>query len=62
MKFFIYCFERNQFWKQSEFGYTSDIQEAGEFTYDRAITICENANKHSSTVQEAMVPANDFKF
>ena len=39
MKFYIWSFEHDQWWNPNSNGYTSDIDEAGEYTFDEAVEI-----------------------
>lgn len=55
-KFYIFSYERNMFWAHNRLGYTHNISEAGEYSLDEAIEICLNANSHSKTLQESMIP------
>ena len=57
-RFRIWNFERGMWWKQIQYGYTSDFKEAGQFTASKAIEICINAN-HGDTTNEAMIPVKD---
>ena len=60
MKFYIWSFEHNQWWRPNCFGYTSDINEAGEYDIEDATQICQNANIF--TKSEALLPADKNKF
>lgn len=43
-KYYIYCKERDQFWNQNRFGYTSDHKLAGRFSKKATDGILESAN------------------
>ena len=42
---YIKNLERNKYWKQNKFGYTSDLNDAGQFDEEESIEICREANK-----------------
>lgn len=54
MQYLIYSREHEAWWKPAERGYTTDIDQAGRYSREKAAAICEGANKHASTVQEFM--------
>lgn len=54
MKFLIWCFERNAWWKESRRGYAEQREKAGRYSLEEAVEICLEANKHS--LEEAIVP------
>jgi len=53
----IWSFEYGQWWRDNCDGYTSDIAEAGRYTLQRAVQLCQNA-LWSDPLQhgEAIVP------
>jgi hypothetical protein len=53
----IWSFEHGQWWRANCDGYTSDIAEAGRYTLQRAVQICQNG-LWSDPLQhgEAIVP------
>lgn len=62
MKYYIYNFERNLFWKPGEQGYTDLKSEAGQYSGPHAVSICRRANMHcdnTTKIEEAMVPVED---
>lgn len=57
MKYYIWCFERQQWWLAGRSGYTAKLDEAGIYNEAEAIEICLDANRQlHTTVEEAMVP------
>lgn len=58
---YIKNLERNQYWKQDQFGYTRDLNEAGLFDSDEALKICRNANINGS-VTEISMTAEDIVY
>lgn len=59
-KFYIWCHQRNQFWKPERMGYTTNRSEAGKYDLDEAIEIVEQANMHclhDEIPEESMIPA-----
>lgn len=46
MKVLIWSNEHKGWWRPMECGYTTYKSLAGEYTMERAIEICNNANKH----------------
>ena len=57
--YYIYAFDRGQFWKQNQYGYTSDVLEAGLFEYESALDILKSSNMVS--IEAEMVNVSDFK-
>jgi hypothetical protein len=60
----LWSYEHERWWKPYNWGYTSELTEAGRYTLAEAIAICEEANRYTDTVQEKMVhiaEANEFK-
>jgi hypothetical protein len=53
----IWSFEHGQWWRDNCDGYTSDIAEAGRYTLQKAVQLCQNA-LWSDPLQhgEAIVP------
>ena len=61
-KYLIWNFERGQWWKPGEMGYTPLRHEAGRYGYAEAEAICKQANSWIGPMappEEAMVPALD---
>lgn len=58
MKWLIWSFEHQAWWKSSGWGYTRDISKARQYEYDQAVDIVTISNNcHASELpQEAMVP------
>lgn len=54
MKFLIWSFEHTAWWKAGRNGYSKDVQEAGEYTFEEAEKICVDANRKQ--YNEAMIP------
>lgn len=55
MKFHIWSFEHDQWWRPNSQGYTSNIEEAVEYELDEAVYICKQANI-AGQINEAVVP------
>ncbi len=55
MKYRIWSFEHNSWWKSNQMGYTEDISEAGIYNLLDAVAICTEANI-KDVPDEAMVP------
>lgn len=43
-RYLIWSVDHQEWWRQSRFGYTGDIVEAGKFSRKDAETICAGAN------------------
>lgn len=59
--FFIWSNEHLAWWKPAWRGYTQDINEAGRYSIEEAITICQQANfslgrNEKAVPNEAIVP------
>ncbi len=56
----IWSIEHNAWWKPNENGYTNVKEGAGRYTYEDALRITKDANKHPMAFRdvpnEAMVP------
>lgn len=53
----IWSFEHQGWWKPKKFGYTTNILEAGRYSYQEAKNIVEKANYGCYNIpEEAMVP------
>lgn len=64
-RFYIWDFERNQFWLPAQVGYTSFVNEAGRYPFERAIEIAQDANKYQGTWRKpntAIIPVKDYGF
>ena len=48
------------FWRPGGLGYTDDPAKAARYTRAEAKTICTEANRYSSRIEEAMVKASDL--
>lgn len=48
MKYWIWCNERNMWWRPNRRGYTSEREEAGVYSLEEATEICDNANRFCS--------------
>lgn len=62
MKYFIWDFERGMWWKSNSRGYTKDVNEAGRYGQERAVSICTSSNLflEKGKIELAMVPATNF--
>ena len=60
MKFYIWSFEHNKWWAPHSIGYTSNIDEAGIYTFEDATKICIGANIFEKN--EAMLPIGENNF
>lgn len=60
MKYHIWSFEHDAWWKANWAGYTEDIKEAGVYGLEEATQICTQANMFLSEgqINEALVPVN----
>jgi hypothetical protein len=61
-KYLIWNFERGQWWKPGEMGYTPSMRLAGRYSFMEADTICRQANSWiglTAPPEEAMVPVMD---
>lgn len=61
MKYYIWCSERNMWWRAGRHGYTIDRTEAGAYSLEEATEICENANRfcspgHKEEIMVLIVP------
>lgn len=59
MKWLIYSFEHRAWWAKDRCGYVDKRENAGRYTLEEAIRICNTANIHGRLVnrpEEAMVP------
>ena len=61
MKFLIWNFERDMWWRPNNCGYTPNIDEAGRYSFARAKAIVDRANilmalSGFSRPKEAMLP------
>lgn len=54
--FWIWNTERNAWWAPECHGYTNKIEEAGIYSEEKAREICDQANRHSDSPQDLMVP------
>lgn len=57
--FRIWNHERGKWWLRSRFGYTSHVDEAGQFTYHEALELVRDANiklEEDGKLQESIVP------
>lgn len=57
--YYIYAFDRGQFWKKNQYGYTNDVLEAGLFDYEDAIDILKSSNQVA--IEAEMVHISDLK-
>ena len=65
MKYLIWSNEHRAWWKGNRHGYTTRTDKAGQFSYEVAREICEDANRYdqpielrpSTGVNEVMVEA-----
>jgi hypothetical protein len=58
-EFLIWSFEHDAWWRPEELGYTKKIDEAGTYSWERALEICAYANGgvlRQAAPQEAIVP------
>lgn len=57
MKYLIWNFERMAWWRDGQMGYTSNVLQAGRYSFDDAFVICNGANIGANNKpEEAMVP------
>lgn len=58
MKWLIWSFEHDAWWKANEIGYTRDLAEAGTYSFAKAIAIVGRANQYrgEKMPNEAMLP------
>jgi len=59
MNWLIWSHEHQAYWRANCCGYTTDKKEAGAYTFDEAVKIVFDANKHlpiNSFPNEAMLP------
>lgn len=54
LKYLIWSFEHNGYWKANQHGYSKLQSEAGLYAKGEAISICKSANIHG--LNEAMIP------
>lgn len=56
MKYHIWSFEHNAWWRAARRGYTINLTEAGIYEEAEALEICKGANLLPGQINEAMVP------
>ena len=52
--YYIFCVERQMYWKPNSMGYTPEKEEAGLYTYDQAYRITNAFN-----VKDQMIKVNE---
>lgn len=57
--YYVYAFDRSQFWKQNQHGCTDDVLKAGLFDYEDALKILKSSNMVS--IEAEMVHVSDLK-
>lgn len=60
--FLIYSFEHRAWWAPDRNGYVDRRIAAGRYTFEEAVSICKQANRHGRVInrpEEAMVPDED---
>jgi hypothetical protein len=57
--YYVYAFDRGQFWKKNQLGYTHDVLEAGLFDYEDSLEILKSSNMVS--VEAEMVHVSNVK-
>lgn len=60
-KFFIWSHEHDGWWRPNHCGYTAKLSEAGQYSFEEALKICDQANffnleKGVASINESMVP------
>lgn len=61
-EFLIWSFDHDGWWRPNENGYAEEMQQAGRYTLEQALSICTEANRsfhagYSEMPNEAMIPA-----
>ena len=62
MKYYIYSFEHDGYWKSDRFGYTPNLSDAGIFSETEALEITLQANivmAIKGEPNEAMIPLKE---
>ena len=60
MTYFVWNFERGQYWRSGHHGYTPKKSEAGRYDIDQALAIVNGGNiAGGDAPEEAMIPADD---
>lgn len=60
--FLIWSIEHGSWWRSNHEGYTTDVQQAGRYTFDEAIDICNNPHTVKPGVpNEAIVLAATYQ-
>ena len=54
-QYLIWSFQKSAWWKPMKRGYTQYVKDAGVYTLEAAIEICNDANKNGK-ISEAIVP------
>jgi len=54
LEYLIWSFEHNRWWLPARWGYTTNVEAAGRYSFDEALEITANANL--TGLNEAMVP------
>lgn len=52
MKYLIWSNEHRGWWKQNRHGYTTRTDKAGQFSFEDASQICENANRYDQPISK----------
>jgi hypothetical protein len=55
--YLIWSLEHGQWWRPGENGYTDDFEEAGRYSFERALQICMRGNFVG--LNETMVPIGE---
>lgn len=60
--FLIWSIEHGSWWRSNHDGYTSDVKEAGRYSFDEAIDICNNPHTVKPGIpNEAIVLAETYQ-
>jgi hypothetical protein len=56
MKYLIWSNEHRAWWKANRHGYTTATHKAGQFSYEEAKQICEDANRYDQPLAKQPKP------
>jgi ribosomal protein S27AE len=57
----VWSFEHGAWWGPGKCGYTRSLNKAGRYTRLEALEICDEANRYSKEVNEAMVHQSELR-
>lgn len=60
MKYYIWSYEHNAWWKPCHHGYTQHLSEAGTYFAEEAVAICEKANVCKKGVPNEVILSEDI--